>query len=99
MRPSQLLEQHRQAIQSLETCYKKKGITNFRVIGSVANGTDTESSDIDFLVDVEENVGLFAVGGLYSDLEDLLKIKIDLVLSNQIHPYFRERILKEAKYI
>lgn len=99
MRPSQILEQHRQAIIELEKRYKEKGITNFRVIGSVADGTDTETSDIDFLVDAERHVSLFTIGGLYSDLEDLVKIKIDLVLSSEIPPYFKERILSEAKPI
>ena len=99
MRASQILEKHRQAIRELEKRYEEKGITNFRVIGSVANGTDTEHSDIDFLVDARDNVSLFTIGGLYSELEYILNIKIDLVVSSEIHPYFKKRILEEAKHV
>lgn len=99
MRASQVLEQHRKAIRDIAEQYKEKGITNIRVFGSVADGTDTEHSDIDFLVDAEKNVSLFTIGILYSDLEDILNRKIDLVVSDEIPHYFKERILKEAKLI
>jgi hypothetical protein len=35
-----------------------------RVLGSVARGEDTESSDIDLLVDLDEDVGLVALARL-----------------------------------
>ena len=99
MRASQTLAQHRQALREIGERYKSKGITNLRVFGSVATGTDTEHSDIDFLIDAESNVSLLTIGSLYSDLEEILNRKIDLVVSDEIPNYFREKILNEARTV
>lgn len=99
MRASQILDQHRQALREIGERYKSRGITNLRVFGSVATGTDTEHSDIDFLVDAEGNVSLLTIGSLYSDLEETLNRKIDLVVSDEIPHYFKEKILNEARTI
>jgi len=42
------------------------------VFGSVARGEDTATSDIDFLVDLDDGVGLFDLIGLERELRELL---------------------------
>lgn len=49
------------------------------LFGSYARGEATEDSDIDLLIDAQNIRGLFALGGVYRDLEDALQKKIDLV--------------------
>jgi predicted nucleotidyltransferase len=46
-----------------------------RVFGSVTRGTETPGSD----VDLPEGTGLFALGRLRLDLEDIVGARIDLV--------------------
>ena len=75
----------------------KHGAYNVRVFGSVAQGTPDETSDVDFLVDLEEGRSLFDVGGLLMDLQELLHRKVDVVTKNALHWYIRDRILKEAR--
>jgi len=75
---------------------KVHGCSNVRVFGSVATGQSNAASDIDFLVDLDRGHGLLDLGGLWSDLSDLLRSDIDLVESQSIHPYVRDRILSEA---
>ena len=99
MKASQVLDMHRPALRAVIQQYAEKGLSNLRVFGSVANGSDTEHSDIDFLVDAEQHVTLFTIGGLYSDLEDIVQRKIDLVVSDEIPLFFRKKILSEAKPI
>ncbi len=99
MRASKVLDQHRQAIRAVGERYREKGITNLRVFGSVVDGTDTDSSDIDFLVDAEKHVSLFTIGGLYSDLEDILKRKIDLVLSDEVPSHLKATMFDKAKAV
>lgn len=54
--------------------------TRIRVFGSVARGEDTFDSDIDLLVDFDEDASLFDMGGLMEDLEELLAPhRVDLV--------------------
>jgi hypothetical protein len=72
------------------------GCRNVRVFGSVALGENKPGSDIDFLVDLENGRGLLDMGGLLSDLQDLLGVEVDLVESGGIHPYIRDRVLAEA---
>ncbi len=49
------------------------------LVGSVARGEDSHNSDYDFLVDFEDGVTLFDIGGLEADLEDLLGARVDVV--------------------
>lgn len=72
------------------------GCRNVRVFGSVATGESNLSSDVDFIVDLDRGRGLLDLGGLLSDLHDLLGVDIDLVESESIHPYIRDRVLSEA---
>jgi predicted nucleotidyltransferase len=72
------------------------GCCNVRVFGSVATGENRPDSDVDFLVDLDQGRGLLDLGGLLSDLHDMLGVDVDLVESQSIHPYIRDRVLAEA---
>ena len=75
----------------------KHGAYNIRVFGSVAHGTADESSDIDFLVDLEDGRSLFDLGGLLMELQDLLQRKVDVLTEQSLHWYIRNKVLNEAK--
>jgi uncharacterized protein len=72
------------------------GCRNVCVFGSVGTGENRPDSDVDFLVDLESGRGLLDLGGLLSDLQELLGTEVDLVESGCIHPYIRNRVLAEA---
>ncbi len=72
------------------------GAKNVRVFGSVARGDADEQSDIDLLVDMEPGRSLLDLGGLWSDLNSLLGVKVDLVTEKGLKRRIRERVLKEA---
>jgi len=72
------------------------GCRNVRVFGSVATGESRPDSDVDFLVDLDNGRGLLDLGGLLSDLQQLLGSDVEIVESGCIHPYIRSRILAEA---
>jgi predicted nucleotidyltransferase len=98
MRPSLLLERYRSEILKIATKYKQKCLYNLRVFGSVARGEDTEDSDIDFIVDVNDDLmpSLLTLIGLNNELEDLFGIKVDVITARTIPDQFRERIFGEA---
>jgi hypothetical protein len=91
---NELIGDQKQEILALAAKY---GAYNVRVFGSVAQGTADETSDVDFLVDLEEGRSLFDLGGLLMDLQELLHRKVDVVTKNALHWYIRDRILKEAR--
>lgn len=96
MRPSEALEQNRQAIR-LATV--RNNASNPRVFGSVARGEDRSDSDIDILVDTLPQTTLFDLGGLLEELQDILGCKVDVVTPAGIPARMRERILAEATAI
>ena len=49
------------------------------IFGSYARGEADESSDIDLCIEAVAIKGLFALGGLYSDLEEALGKELDLI--------------------
>lgn len=58
---------------------KQHGVTRVYLFGSYARGEATEQSDIDLCIDAAAIRGMFAMGGLYADLQDALKKQLDIV--------------------
>lgn len=75
---------------------KRHGAKKLFVFGSVARGEATDKSDVDLLVDAPENWGLFALGGFYADIEDVLTCEVDMVTMGIEDKDFLNRILKDA---
>lgn len=69
------------------------------IFGSVARGDESESSDIDILVDFQEGADLFDFVGLSLFLEEKLHRRIDIVSTDTIKREIRDIILKDAIYI
>ena len=88
-----LLEKHRDEILRLARC---RGARNVRVFGSVARGEDSETSDLDVLVDLEPGRGLLDLGGLTMDLRDLLSMDVDVFTPSLLKERIRGPAMKEA---
>jgi len=84
---------HRQKILELA---KQRGARNIKVFGSMATGKATPASDVDFLVEMQQGISAFALGGLLKDLEDLLGRRVDMTTPNALHPAIRNKIIHEA---
>ena len=69
------------------------------IFGSVARGEESESSDIDVLVDFKEDADLFDFVGLALFLEEKLHRPVDIVPTDTIKGDIRLNVLKEAIYI
>jgi len=90
------LEQLRSQRNEIIRVAAARGIRNLRVFGSVARGDAAESSDVDFLVDVDPDRTLFDMGGVLMALRDLLGCEVDLVEAEGLRERFRDRVLREA---
>ena len=75
---------------------KKHGAKNVRVFGSVVVGTTNKNSDIDILVDIEPGTSLLDLGGLFMDLQELLKCPVDIAIARSLKPRIKDQILKQA---
>lgn len=72
------------------------GAGNVRVFGSTGRGEQGASSDLDLLVDMAEGRSLFDLIALSRDLEESLRVEVDVVTEAGLSPYMRDRILDEA---
>lgn len=66
------------------------------MFGSVAKGDAGPESDVDFLLDLDEDRDLFDLGALLMDLQDLLGCKVEAVTEPALHGRMRGSVLKEA---
>jgi predicted nucleotidyltransferase len=94
MKPSLALMSNRPLVRVLTERFR---LINPRVFGSVTRGTDTETSDIDLLVDALPGASLLDVCGLQVELEDLLGVRVDVVTLGDLPTRFREHVLAEAQ--
>ena len=67
------------------------------VFGSCVRGEMDADSDIDFLVDFEEEYSLLDHAGLLVGLEDLLGCKVDVVPRRALKPFLRDTVISEAQ--
>lgn len=73
----------------------KAGVTKLRVFGSVARGQESADSDIDLLVDLSTETGLFTLAALRGELERLLEASVDLVPADSLKDDVRENALRD----
>ncbi|WP_207670071.1 helix-turn-helix domain-containing protein [Glaciibacter flavus] len=72
------------------------GASNVRVFGSVARGEETAASDIDLLVDLDGDVGIFQLAGMRSTASSILGSDVDVVPASSLKPDVAARVLAEA---
>ncbi|MDQ3005308.1 MAG: nucleotidyltransferase family protein [Chloroflexota bacterium] len=94
MKIEELLKSRRAEILEIA---RKHGAYNLRVFGSVARGEGNDQSDLDFLVEVGPVHSPWFPAGLVADLEDLLHIPVDIVTTDGLHWYIKEKVLAEAR--
>jgi uncharacterized protein len=74
----------------------RHGARDVRLFGSVARGEADDSSDIDFLVEMEPGRSLLDLGGLQADLESLLGLHVDVVTVGGLKARIRSDVLADA---
>ena len=87
------MPQHRETIRQLVL---EAGMANPRIFGSVLHGEDTESSDLDILVDPSPKTDLLDVVRLQRLISTLVGLRVDLMTPGDLPPKFRERVIAEA---
>ena len=75
---------------------RKHNADKVYVFGSCARGEDTPESDVDLLVDFNQNASLFDQVYIQNEMHSLLECKVDVVSRRGLHPYIRRRVLAEA---
>jgi uncharacterized protein len=74
---------------------KETGVTRAAIFGSVARGEETNTSDVDILVDLPGDMSLFDAVDLEYKLEETIQRKVDLVDYESIKPRLKPHILRD----
>ena len=69
------------------------------IFGSFARNQESPKSDIDILVDFEEQKSLLDLIEIEMELADALNRKIDLITEASVNPYLKDYILKDLQVI
>jgi predicted nucleotidyltransferase len=91
---TELLARRRESILELAS---RNGVTDIRVFGSASRGDSGVDSDIDFLVEFEEERSLLDHSRLILDLEELLGLKVHVLTPGSLHHSIRDEVLNEAR--
>lgn len=78
---------------------KREGVTKTALFGSVVRGEAKKRSDVDLLVELDDDKSLLDLVGLKLDLEEKLGRKVDIVEYDAIKPTLKDIILNEQKII
>jgi predicted nucleotidyltransferase len=91
---TEILEELNKLKPELRNRFKVK---NIGIFGSYARNEETEDSDVDILVELEEPIGLDLVELIFF-LEEKLCKKVDLVTTKSLRSEFQEVIRKEVVF-
>lgn len=79
----------------VEPIARKYGVERIYLFGSYARGDVSENSDIDLRVDKGSLKGMFALCGLYTEIEEALQMKVDVLTTGSLEDDFLRKIQKE----
>lgn len=81
--------------QKIIPILKRHGVLRAALFGSIISGKMKEDSDIDLLIELEQEKSLLDLVALKLELEEVLGRNVDVVEYVTIHPLLKERILRE----
>ena len=76
---------------------KKHNVKRASLFGSIVSGNYTDKSDIDILVELDDDLSLLDFIDIKLEIEDATKRKVDLVEYATIKPSLKEYILKQQE--
>ena len=81
--------------------YQEYGVTEIGVFGSYVRGEQNDDSDLDILISLTDppRISLLGLVGLQNYLSDLLGLKVDVALKDNLKKRIGRRILQEVEAI
>lgn len=82
----------RDNIGSIRAIVARHSLKNARIFGSTARGQDSETSDVDVLVEPTDQTSLMDLARLKIELQDLLGVKVDIATPDALTDEIAEAI-------
>jgi uncharacterized protein len=94
------LEEIKQTLRQTKPLLQEQyRVTQLGIFGSYARGEQTQTSDIDILIDYDQAPTLFKLVELRDYLAEVMGMKVDVVTKKGLKPRIQERVLAEVVYI
>jgi len=78
---------------------KKYGINNIGIFGSYSKGLTTDESDIDVVIETKDP-DLYTLVHIKEELEELFNKSVDIIRNREdMNPYLKKRIKRDAQYV
>ncbi|MHA1241810.1 MAG: nucleotidyltransferase family protein [Promethearchaeota archaeon] len=74
---------------------KKHEVKKASFFGSIVREEMTIDSDIDLIIEFKGDKSLLDLAALQIELEETLRLKVDILTYNSIHPLLKDQILAE----
>ncbi len=86
----------RAIIEALRHYFSTQPVLKVWLFGSFSRGEETKDSDVDIMVSLDKSkpIGL-KFFGMWSDLEELLGRKVDLVSEGTLRPFAQESVERD----
>ena len=94
MKPSEALNLNRAAIRRVVASHRAG---NAWVFASMLRGEDTETSDLDILIDPTPETTLLDIGAIRHELGKLLGVPVDVLTPNALPEKFRASVIAQAR--
>ncbi|MCF8397568.1 MAG: nucleotidyltransferase domain-containing protein [Bacteroidales bacterium] len=72
----------------------KYAIHQASIVGSFATGDQTENSDVDLIVKIDEQISLLTFAKIKIELEEALNRKVDLIERSAVKPSLKNYLTK-----
>jgi predicted nucleotidyltransferase len=93
----QILKQ--KIIRAIKQDPNKSCIKSISLFGSYLHNDFKKNSDIDLLLELKKNIGLFTLVAIQLNFEKEIGKKVDLVTKDSLSKYIRDDVLNEAEKI
>lgn len=85
-------------IENKSILFKEYPLSSMAIFGSYAREEQNEISDLDILVEFKDKIGIRFID-LANSIEDMVKVKVDLVSKNGIKDKYLKSISSELIYV
>ncbi len=85
-----------QIISTVRPILLKYGVTKSDLFGSFARGDYNEQSDVDILIKPPEDMSLFGLARLQSELKEELSRDVDIVTYGSVNKYVRKYVFQST---
>lgn len=97
------MAEREQILETLEELKEEVGnrykVRRIGLFGSFVRSQESETSDVDILVEFEQGADLLDLVALGDFLEEKLGRKVDLVTKKALRPEIRDRVIREVAMV